>query len=636
MKRTLLSFLLTVFTLAAYAQVAKMPLIEHFTQASCGPCASQNPTLKNRLDAFGTSNYVRISHQTSWPGVDPMNAAFPAGPEVRRSYYGVTGVPNTSLNGGAVGGSGTVITSNTLASAAAQTTPYEIVATQTWLNAGEVTVDIQINNTTSNPVSTANRIFVTMVEDHVAYTSAPGSNGETDFEYVMRQMYDATTGAPDATGGAALSTIPANGSVSYSLNVSSLPSYIADKSQVSFAVYLQNVSTGQIQQAAKTTASVPAGTFLVSASSQSVVGAGVCDLTFSPEILISNDDPAASITSAVVEYSINGGTPVQQSYSGNLAPGQSASIIFPTGTLNAGSNSVSQRVVSINGGQNWLRPQDIDISDESFSKLDAVAVNGSLTEGFESGPAEALSRETPYGIFSSNDATEGQFTIIDGPLLGRPPLGGFGNSDRSVIFDFWTITSGTADFIMQKVNLGSNSSLSFSHSYRQYQSTNDGLEIFISTDCGSNWTSLWNQAGATLSTGAPLNNARFFPTTASDWTSNTVDLSAYDNVSDAIIRFRGISDYGNNLYIDDLIVTSTLSNEDIIDNKVTLYPNPADDFIQVAGLESDKKFQIFNIQGALVLDGMLRNSDEIDIRKLSQGLFILKLEGSSAVKFVKK
>lgn len=53
------------------------------------------------LDNFGSSNYVKVTYQVSWPGTDPMNAAYPAGPNDRRNYYGVTGVPNASLNGGA-------------------------------------------------------------------------------------------------------------------------------------------------------------------------------------------------------------------------------------------------------------------------------------------------------------------------------------------------------------------------------------------------------------------------------------------------------------------------------------------------------------------------------------------------------
>ena len=75
MKKFLLSALCAFSTTAfVQAQVAQMPIVEHFTQASCGPCASQNPTLYTTLGTFGSANYAKITYQTSWPGVDPMNA----------------------------------------------------------------------------------------------------------------------------------------------------------------------------------------------------------------------------------------------------------------------------------------------------------------------------------------------------------------------------------------------------------------------------------------------------------------------------------------------------------------------------------------------------------------------------------
>ena len=56
-----------------------------------------------------------------------------------------------------------------------------------------------------------------MIEKHVDYGTAPGSNGEVEFECVMRQMYDATNGSPDATTGAALGTIAAGATQSFTL-----------------------------------------------------------------------------------------------------------------------------------------------------------------------------------------------------------------------------------------------------------------------------------------------------------------------------------------------------------------------------------------------------------------------------------
>ena len=80
----------------AYAQVPKsqrMVLVEEFTQASCYSCALYNPAL-NTLLAANTSKVISLKYQTSWPGVDPMNAANPSDVAGRVSFYGwISGVP---------------------------------------------------------------------------------------------------------------------------------------------------------------------------------------------------------------------------------------------------------------------------------------------------------------------------------------------------------------------------------------------------------------------------------------------------------------------------------------------------------------------------------------------------------------
>ena len=250
-KITLLSILTFTVITSVYSQVKQTPMIEHFTQASCPPCSSQNPTLKATLDNFGEANYVRVTHQNSWPGVDPMNAEFPSGPEARRLYYSVSGIPNTSLNGAATGTPNTIITNSSLTTASNVMTPYNITVTQSWANENEVTVNIDVDNVTDTAISSADKIYVTMLERQITFTSPPGATNETLFEDVMRQMYNASTGDSDATSGASLGEIPGMSTTNFNFTITNLPSYLRDKSQVIFAVYIQNNSSKQILQASK-------------------------------------------------------------------------------------------------------------------------------------------------------------------------------------------------------------------------------------------------------------------------------------------------------------------------------------------------------------------------------------------------
>ncbi len=71
----------------------------------------------------------------------------------------------------------------------------------------------------------------------------------------------------------------------------------------------------------------------------------------------------------------------------------------------------------------------------------------------------------------------------------------------------------------------------------------DRLQVQISTDEGLSWS---NVGAAILRYGSP------------GWVSHTVDLSAYGDQTAVRLGFLGISDYGNDLYLDDLSVGAPL------------------------------------------------------------------------------
>jgi hypothetical protein len=88
--------LLCVATVSAQHQ--RRVLIEEFTNASCPPCAAQNPAF-NAVVAANIQYLTPIKYQTNWPGADPMNAQTQSDVGPRVAYYGVSGVPNGRQNG---------------------------------------------------------------------------------------------------------------------------------------------------------------------------------------------------------------------------------------------------------------------------------------------------------------------------------------------------------------------------------------------------------------------------------------------------------------------------------------------------------------------------------------------------------
>ena len=84
--------------------------------------------------------------------------------------------------------------------------------------------------------------------------------------------------------------------------------------------------------------------------------------------------------------------------------------------------------------------------------------------------------------------------------------------------------------------------------------SNDGLEIWVSTDCQSRLqtaTQVFRISGEALAT-SPEANDPFVPKDASHWSTLGLDLSNYAGQSQVQLLFVGVNDYGNNLYLDDI------------------------------------------------------------------------------------
>jgi hypothetical protein len=91
------------------------------------------------------------------------------------------------------------------------------------------------------------------------------------------------------------------------------------------------------------------------------------------------------------------------------------------------------------------------------------------------------------------------------------------------------------------------------------------------------------------------------------------------------------------VYVQSIVLpTASLGTRDIVKTKnITLYPNPATDFIHVSGVD-DSDFVIYNAAGQLVKSGKMQKG-EIAVHDLVKGQYILKINGQEKVmKFLKK
>lgn len=584
MKKTLLSVLAMGFLAStAMAQVPRMVMLEEFTNASCGPCASQNPAY-NQLIMANPTKVVSLKYQTAFPGFDPMNQQNPTEVANRRGLYGISGVPTCAMNGripdnsntpgggwtgyagGPYGFNQTVIDNEY-----ASTTPLAIGITHSIsTNLDSASVRIAVRNVTGTdfnaPTANQLKLMVAMTEQEITFNSAPGSNGETEFTEIMRKMY------PNDGGTTMPNVIAAGDSAVYEFDVE-IPSYIYSLTEIAFVAFVQDMGTNEVHQAGLS-GPVPVNGPDAGIADNTTAPADYCAATVTPEFTLSNDG-TQDITSADVTVELNG-TPVSQSWSGTLTPGQSTTVTFSPVSLADGVNEWFATVSNINGGGD-VNGSNNTTPTVSAIRLPATPGTAPYAQTFEGTPLGGI----PSNAYAENPSGARMFVVDQGiSSTVTYPLGGFGQSESCLRWDYYAISAGVeSSLLIENVDLSSfgGAQLTFSHAYAQYSTENDRLQVFASSDCGVTWTNIWDKAGAALATAPVEGSARFYPE-ATEWAADTADLSAFVG-GNVTIKFTGISDFGNSLYFDDVNVTGASASVEEVPslNAIKLFPNPAGD-----------------------------------------------------------
>ncbi len=123
-----------------------------------------------------------------------------------------------------------------------------------------------------------------------------------------------------------------------------------------------------------------------------------------------------------------------------------------------------------------------------------------------------------------------------------------------------------------------------------------------------------------------------------DWTSRSVNLSnlGYDNQS-IYIAFVNVTDDGFKLYIDDIHVwkEDPVGINEISTTIMTVYPNPATDFIHINTQENIRYSKVIDLSGIVLHQTELKH---IQISHFPSGVYFLEIHtdlGNYRVKFIK-
>lgn len=568
MKKGIL-LLSTMLGLATFTQAQKLALVEEFTGENCGPCAQSNPAFEALL--FGGNNPSKallIKYQSPIPSAGPIYDQNPVDVDARITYYNVPFAPYARLNGNTFGTGQNIshvalLTQAMIDAAALETSPFTLTMGTPTITGSTFTVAVTITATSAASYTNAKLRFA-LLEDLV-FSTPPGSNGETSFEHVVRKMY------PDAMG-TSVQTSFTTGQTQTITVTGTIPTYVSSESPRMFVAWVQNDDNKMVLQAAKS-ASLPAALNAVSSEGITVANNIQCSASGNyVGVVTLKNTGTAPLTSANVYYKAGTGSYQMYSWTGNIAAGATGTATLPSVTLNGyGASAIVDSVAMPNG------QMDADASNNVTSTA-AYLLNATSEALPQANDFEAAS---PMWVGLPGNGGNPILNVDVASFASTTIAGsGYNSSQNALTFPCYLLGPGASGlYTIPKADMSASAkALDFYVAYRQYGAENDKLEVVYSTDCGSTWTSIWSKAGTALSSLAPA-QPFFKPTTNADWKMNSVDVSSVPN--GARLAFRATSDYGNNIWIDNVKLRAGLptaiSNIEAGIQKASIYPNPVTD-----------------------------------------------------------
>jgi len=345
-----------------------------------------------------------------------------------------------------------------------------------------------------------------------------------------------------------------------------------------------------------------------------------CESTAEIKVSLKNFG-SSDLTSVNLHYSIDGGAEQMISWAGDLVYDDTTTVSFGTASFTDGVHEI----VAYTSEPNGLADDNSD-NDKRSGIYDVSTAIASIPiqEGFENGFPPA------------------QWHLI-GSLWLPAAVGGFTQSDNSMLAPFYDVASGQGKLVTPLFTLDGNypppALLTFDHSYARYAQPGylDTLQVLITTDCFSTTTILYQKSDLDLKT-APDTYSYFVPSSSNQWKNDTINLTSYIGMNDLQVGFVARSGYGNNLYVDDINLGAVpLSLSPVDADAFTLFPNPTMGKVMIVyspSQESDlNSLDVINDLGEVIIrisgDEMnLQRSEELDLSHLAKGIYSVKMNTS--------
>lgn len=241
---------------AAFALTAGYPrrvVVEEFTNSGCQGCPEFEMLLGAVSDDLDDEDVIVLALHTNIPDVgDPMLGAN-ALELFRRSvvFYAIGGNPSAAIDGGLLPGipPSEQMVRDSIGVHRRSAAPVDLQATYT-LAGSDVTAEVTVRAVEDVPGDL--RLLLMTVQTEISYDQPPGSNGQSSFRHVVRDLAPDDNNTPVGDPIAITAGMDETRTIAATLFTSAIPPDDADRLEC--VVVLQDWSTKRILQSVRATA----------------------------------------------------------------------------------------------------------------------------------------------------------------------------------------------------------------------------------------------------------------------------------------------------------------------------------------------------------------------------------------------
>lgn len=276
-------------------------------------------------------------------------------------------------------------------------------------------------------------------------------------------------------------------------------------------------------------------------------GIEICGDPITPEVTIYNYG-TNNLTSATINYQIDNGPVNTFNWTGSLATNVSEVVTLPNVTIGTTGTPFTFTAYTTNPNGN----SDNNNTNDTTAVLSQIAATQALpyAEDFEAGaiPADIFIFDQDNDGFAWAHTTAASAYGTGTGSMFYDNFGGTGASNPGGTFD-WAILP------MFDLSTASNTELTFDYAYARYSAANaDTLYIAVDDNCDGQYNLL-----ATIGTPTAADITTAYTPAAGEWANEVVDMSAFDGMPNVSVAFINASGWGNNMYVDNINITTTVT-----------------------------------------------------------------------------